>query len=318
MLAQQDRSGGGTGNTLLATEGADSVLSTGSNPYVSVGYSPYGHRESAGLLPGLPGFNGEQPDPLTGHYLLGNGYRAFNPVLMRFNSPDSLSPFTADSLNSYAYCVGDPVNRIDPGGHLSLQNAANIGLGVLGTMVNLTSIGAGTRLVFAGFVAGLMSGAVSIAQAATEENYPQAGETLGWVAMGLGAASLGFGLVSRTQKIGINLHRQSVALTSFTARKEIGLNVHRRTDVAHLSGGAPRMGRMQDHGSRKAFDYPTNRANAHYPGDTQPSFISSNVVPSIPRAQIGVPGFSNAVWTRHRELQARRVPMSSQRDVRSS
>ena len=41
----------------------------------------------------LMGFNGERPDPLTGHYLLGNGYRAFNPVLMRFNSPDSSSPF---------------------------------------------------------------------------------------------------------------------------------------------------------------------------------------------------------------------------------
>ena len=62
-----------------------------------------------GLL-SLLGFNGERPDPVTGHYLLGNGYRAFNPVLMRFNSPDSWSPFGEGWVN---HCVlrGDPVNR---------------------------------------------------------------------------------------------------------------------------------------------------------------------------------------------------------------
>ncbi|EPJ83956.1 hypothetical protein CFII68_18000, partial [Pseudomonas sp. CFII68] len=43
--------------------------------------------------------------------------RAFNPVLMRFNSPDSSSPFGEGGLNSYAYCIGDPINRIDPTGH---------------------------------------------------------------------------------------------------------------------------------------------------------------------------------------------------------
>ncbi|RMV69560.1 hypothetical protein ALP05_02115 [Pseudomonas caricapapayae] len=64
----------------------------------------------------LPGFNGELLDSITGHYLLGNGYRAYNPVLMRFNSPDSLSPFGKGGLNAYAYCAGDPVNRSDPDG----------------------------------------------------------------------------------------------------------------------------------------------------------------------------------------------------------
>ncbi|WP_230202737.1 RHS repeat-associated core domain-containing protein, partial [Pseudomonas syringae] len=45
---------------------------------------------------------------------------AFNPVLMRFNSPDSLSPFGEGGVNAYAYayCEGDPVNRVDPSGHL--------------------------------------------------------------------------------------------------------------------------------------------------------------------------------------------------------
>jgi len=38
-------------------------------------------------------------------------------VLMRFNSPDSLSPFGKGGVNAYAYCAGDPVNRADANGH---------------------------------------------------------------------------------------------------------------------------------------------------------------------------------------------------------
>lgn len=99
---------------LLGTDQQNSVLHAED---IAIAYAPYGHREKIDVQPGLPGFNGEQPDPVTGHYLLGNGYRAYNPVLMRFNSPDSLSPFGNGGLNAYAYCVGDPVNKSDPSGH---------------------------------------------------------------------------------------------------------------------------------------------------------------------------------------------------------
>lgn len=85
-------------------------------------YSPYGHRAPENGLLSLLGFNGERPDPVTGHYLLGNGYRAFNPVLMRFNSPDSWSPFGKGGLNAYAYCLGDPMNQTDPTGHGLISN----------------------------------------------------------------------------------------------------------------------------------------------------------------------------------------------------
>jgi len=111
LLAQHE----GGNCTLLATDQQRSVLhELTATQQRSVTYTPYGFRSQQ---LDLPGFNGEQPDPVTGHYLLGNGYRAFNPVLMRFNSPDSLSPFGAGGLNAYAYCVGDPVNRVDPSGH---------------------------------------------------------------------------------------------------------------------------------------------------------------------------------------------------------
>ncbi|MCK1793988.1 RHS repeat-associated core domain-containing protein [Pseudomonas violetae] len=50
--------------------------------------------------------------------MLGNGYRAYNPVLMRFNSPDSLSPLGEGGLNSYAYCQGNPANNTDSSGQV--------------------------------------------------------------------------------------------------------------------------------------------------------------------------------------------------------
>ena len=94
LLAQRNhREASGTA-TLLATDQQRSVLNAldASGPH-PLAYSPYGHHPAIHRLLSVRGFNGEQPDPLTGHYHLGNGYRQFNPVLMRFNSPDSWSPF---------------------------------------------------------------------------------------------------------------------------------------------------------------------------------------------------------------------------------
>ena len=103
---------------LLATDQQQSVLNTlDENGPRSIAYTPYGHRSPENGLLSLLGFNGEPPDALTGHYHLGNGYRQFNPVLMRFNSPDSWSPFGDGGLNAYAYCLGDPVNMTDFTGH---------------------------------------------------------------------------------------------------------------------------------------------------------------------------------------------------------
>ncbi|WP_046237825.1 RHS repeat-associated core domain-containing protein [Pseudomonas syringae pv. coryli] len=141
---------------LLAMQSALATLLIGSDQQHSVlhtvsaglpgpiAYTPYGHRQA---LNQLPGFNGERPDPSTGHYLLGNGYRAYNPVLMRFNSPDSMSPFGKGGINAYAYCAGDPVNRSDPSGHELLDDVqayiylgAALATGVFGLLTARSSI----------------------------------------------------------------------------------------------------------------------------------------------------------------------------------
>jgi RHS repeat-associated protein len=64
-------------------------------------------------------FCGQPRDKWRDLYHLGNGYRVYNPLLMRFQSADRLSPFEAGGLNAYGYCIGDPVNRTDLGGRAS-------------------------------------------------------------------------------------------------------------------------------------------------------------------------------------------------------
>ena len=119
LLAHQHCQNGTAETRLLATDQQRSVLSAlKTNLPCPQSYTPYGHRPLGNGLLSLLGFNGEWPDPVTGHYLLGNGYRAFNPVLMRFNSPDSWSPFGKGGVNTYAYCQGDPLNLTDPTGHI--------------------------------------------------------------------------------------------------------------------------------------------------------------------------------------------------------
>ena len=120
-LAQREHQDGATRTTLLSTDLQRSVLHTLLTPaqHEPSAYTPYGHSTHQGFF---SGFNGEKPEPMTGHYLLGKGYRGYNPTLMRFNSPDNLSPFGKGGTNPYAYCAGDPINRLDPTGHFWLSN----------------------------------------------------------------------------------------------------------------------------------------------------------------------------------------------------
>jgi len=83
-------------------------------------YSAYGYSMSPSSAQTLLGFNGECIDASTGYYPLGKGYRMYAPSLMRFLSPDELSPFAEGGLNTYMYCNGDPVGKIDPTGRVPI------------------------------------------------------------------------------------------------------------------------------------------------------------------------------------------------------
>lgn len=101
---------------ILATDQLQTPLSLlGTGGQLRSAYTPYGYRPAQSPSP-LLGFTGQLHERELGWYLLGNGYRAYNPVLMRFHSPDRYSPFGRGGINAYAYCEGDPVGFRDPSG----------------------------------------------------------------------------------------------------------------------------------------------------------------------------------------------------------
>lgn len=156
------------------------------------------------------GFAGERRDTLTGWYIP-SGYRPYDPIVMGFLSPDSDSPFGQGGLNPYAYCAGDPVNRIDPSGHgwlTWLVAGIGIGLGVVGTIATFGAAAPAFAALAAGGIGALTAtGAVAIGAAtlsavslgtgiastvleATNKD-SKAASILGWVSLGTGLAELG-------------------------------------------------------------------------------------------------------------------------------
>jgi len=118
---------------LLATDDKGSVLQVDSKEEEQThAYSSYGHAPTLPSPLTLLGFNGERYDHAITGSLLGNGYRGFNSTLMRFCAPDSWGPFSVGGLNTYCYCLGDPVNHVDPSGHVSLLMLAKAIIKFLG------------------------------------------------------------------------------------------------------------------------------------------------------------------------------------------
>jgi len=188
--------------SINALDGMGSPLWTNTNGVThNFSYSPFGSTSKCSGDDGLlPGFNGERLDPVGQSYNLGNGYRTYNPTLMRFNAPDSWSPFGNGGLNQYAYCEGDPINRSDPSGHMSAGSAVGMGLGIfLGVLGAVFSFGAAIAaegvIATAAACLGGLAGVTGAASAATKEADPEASKVLGWVSIGLGIASLGVGVV---------------------------------------------------------------------------------------------------------------------------
>ncbi|MHC8305644.1 RHS repeat-associated core domain-containing protein [Pseudomonas sp. PB3P13] len=162
-LGQQEQ-GDPAQTLLLLTDGKNSVLAEGGQDELRKAvYGAYGHRNPDDDLKCLLGFNGEVRDQTSGWYLLGQGYRAYNPTLMRFHSPDSLSPFGAGGINPYCYCAGDPINFTDPTGH------ANRGVnlkGLAGAIMSAIGIGLTIAAVAVPLIGGVAVSAIFLARAA--------------------------------------------------------------------------------------------------------------------------------------------------------
>lgn len=104
--------------SLLQTDLQHSVLSA--MPRGGPGFIAYTVYGASPVTPAGPftGFDGVARENCVNGYLLGNGYRVYSPVLMRFYSADQMSPFEQGGINTYAYCHGDPVNFRDDSGRM--------------------------------------------------------------------------------------------------------------------------------------------------------------------------------------------------------
>lgn len=112
-----------TATTLVGSDMARSPI-TRSTESTSLpqAYTSYGYEQPPEPTLKLTGFTG-QPRSVSAHlYLMGSGRRAYNTALMRFCSPDDLSPFAKGGINAYAYCKNDPTNYSDQSGRTPISN----------------------------------------------------------------------------------------------------------------------------------------------------------------------------------------------------
>ncbi|WP_330444751.1 RHS repeat-associated core domain-containing protein (plasmid) [Pantoea agglomerans] len=254
---------GPDGLTLTAGGHSDSTLwsrNTASPDGHLHTWSPWGAGDTTG---GLPGFNGERPDPVSGSYHLGNGYRTYSPALRRFTCPDSLSPFGAGGINPYAYCAGDPINRTDPTGHISWQGIVGIVGGIVGLGLSFiggymaiaaaegiaaaVSSASATSLVVGGL--GVAADVTAIASGATEDVNPAASSVLGWVSMATGIAGIAAGaaqsqrVVTHTSELKVIKHSYDVDNVLSTVRENSAWSLFKKRGMNSIPSGAQKIGR---------------------------------------------------------------------------
>lgn len=253
-----------TRTLLLATDLQQSILAEldRSGPNLRA-YTAYGSPSSLRPTSTGLGFNGQLGEHPTGWYHLGNGHRVYNPVLMRFHSPDRLSPFGAGGLNPYAYCSGSPMTRVDPSGRAwfsLLGNAVGTALNTIfaGAAINrsaaaivagkpqsmLTRIG--NAMSFWGGATGVPARAVGV-PAAIAAQMPATGMSLGsnvgiigsQVLTGVGAVKQNY-VIARTWMATASSNGQSRWRVLWEATKEAsGWNLLRRQAPGQVPGRAP-------------------------------------------------------------------------------
>ncbi|AVY93048.1 MULTISPECIES: RHS repeat-associated core domain-containing protein [Microvirgula] len=166
-------------------------------------------------LPAVPGsgprpaigMHGERIDwlnPRSQLYHLGDGARSYDPMLQCFLNKDPYCPFSGGGINPYAFCRGDPVNRSDHSGYMSVSAGFGLGMGILGILLGILTLGLatlaamtvlGSLLLATSTVLGLASSATGIASAVLEDRDPELARTLGWISLGLGMASAVTGMI---------------------------------------------------------------------------------------------------------------------------
>ncbi|TRX93351.1 hypothetical protein FHL15_005626 [Xylaria flabelliformis] len=260
--AQQDGSTAVTAQVFASDFHQSVMTSLDSSSTYTTRYTPYGIASSSASNASIPSvaFNGQWRDPVTGWYHLGNGYRVYNPVLKCFHSPDAWSPFISGDVNAYAYCSGDPINHIDPSGHLSIfgheisdRDVAIIGVGIgVGIAVGILTAGAGFAVVVgASIAAGALSDVATGAaydwasgksptweSVGTDALYGAVGGLLGEVA-GKALEGVGRGVASGFKASARRVSKAVGRSGSFSPSAELRSSMRMRNLYAHPLGTPP-------------------------------------------------------------------------------
>nr|WP_063571994.1 RHS repeat-associated core domain-containing protein [Luteibacter rhizovicinus] len=138
IVAQTRTTGGSDDVILLGGDSQGSVIAEAGASVAALAYTSYGYRDATEGSSDI-GYTGELKERNVDWYVLGH-YRAYNPTLLRFHSPDAASPFAHGLLNAYAYCSGDPINRSDPGGEGWLDWLF-VGIGVIASGIAIAASG---------------------------------------------------------------------------------------------------------------------------------------------------------------------------------
>lgn len=177
-------------------------------------YTAYGAHTSTEDQ-SLLGFKGEYRDADNDRYMLGQGYRCYDPARMCFHAPDDMSPFDKGGAHAYAYCSGDPTNGSDPTGHwdwglvpppppppkdkfpafLNVFLWAGLGIitavGALGAVLAAPVTGGTSLAVYAAVATAAFGVVMSVAAFGTamaavfvEDSDPAAAQILNWVSFG--------------------------------------------------------------------------------------------------------------------------------------
>jgi len=233
---------------LLVTDLQQSIFSqlhpNGPNHFI---YTVYGLRGGTLEVDTHLGFNGQFKECSFGWYYLGNGHRVYNPVLMRFHSPDRLSPFDKGGVNTYAYCGGDPVNHEDPSGRIfsaigsligALETAAghaeNIATallrsrprGVLGYASVASNVG------YAGMTTGT---AMRVAGYAAGEAVFNVGATLVSAGNGIRAVHSVARTLNNTRFVRAISQRMTIGRAAIEELKEVRVTVPQQQDVVRIT-----------------------------------------------------------------------------------
>ncbi|KAI9800893.1 MAG: hypothetical protein M1833_003029 [Piccolia ochrophora] len=162
----------GSPKTYFLDRLGSSALLLEQDSQTSVTYSTYGEAAISSTIDIQSSFGLTQEFFDQSSSLVYLRSRYYNPKLMAFISMD-----TYRQENRYAYCQGDPVNLVDPSGHISERNAiafaaaaavgALVGFGV-GALAAPALVFLGVSAETASIAAGIMGGAAaSVASGAT-------------------------------------------------------------------------------------------------------------------------------------------------------